>query len=280
MLLLIYGLTLSSVGLLSLGLVPEAQQRVEAYVASVKRSKDELEDLFIMLPRQRLMAFYIAAPVGLTIVGWILWPNPLVLPIGLVVGLLLPRLFVRFVEIKRRQRFQAQLVDALMVLSGSLKAGMSILQSLEVLAEESAAPMSEEIGLALKEVRMGLSMDESLHRLQKRIPIEELNLIVTAILVARETGGDITSVFSKLIETIRERQKLKERVKTLTVIPRLQGWIMACIPIVFGMFVTGMNKQYFDRFFNDPLGQVIAGIAVGAWLLSLVLIMWFSRSPL
>jgi tight adherence protein B len=280
MLLLIYGLTLGSVGLLSLSLVPEAQQRIDAYLASVRRSKEELEDLFIMVPRQRLMAFYIVAPTLLTIIGWLLWPNPLVLPMGVVVGLLLPRLFVKFAEIKRRHRFQTQLVDSLMVMSASLKAGMSILQSLEVLAEESAAPMAEEIALALKEVRMGLSMDESLHRLHKRMPLDELNLIITAILVARETGGDITSVFSKLIETIRERQKLKERVKTLTVIPRLQGWIMACIPIVFGMFVTGINKEYFEKFFSDPLGQLIAAIAVGAWLISLVLIVWFSRSPL
>jgi len=280
MLLLIYGLTLSSVGLLSLALVPEVQQRIEAYLTSVRRSKEDLEDLFIMVPRRRLIAIYIAAPVLLTGAGWLFWPNPLVLPLGVAVGLALPRVFVKFAEFKRRHRFQSQLVDSLMVMSASLKAGMSIPQSLEVLAEEAAAPMAEEIGLALKEIRMGLSMDESLRRLHRRVPLDELNLIITAILVGRETGGDITNVFTKLIETIRERQKLKERIKTLTVIPRLQGWIMACIPFVFGVFVTGINKEYFHTFFGDPVGQLIAAVAVGAWLLSLVLIVWFSRSPL
>lgn len=279
MLLLIYGLTFSSVGLLSLATLPEVRHRIDLYMASVKQSREELEDLFFMLPRQRLMALYIGAPIVVTLVGWMFLPKLVVLPIGLGVGLAIPRVFVKMVELKRRNRFQTQLVDALMVLSGSLKAGMSILQSMEVLAEEAAPPMSEEIGLTLKEVRMGLALDESLKRLRKRMPLEELNLVITAILVARETGGDITGVFTKLIETIRDRQKLKERVKTLTVIPRLQGWIMAAIPVVFAMFVTGVNKAYFDRLFHDPVGQMVGVAAVGMWLVSLVLIAWFSRPP-
>lgn len=280
MLLLIYGLTFSSVGLLSVVLMPEVRAKIDAYLESVRRSREELEDLFMVLPRQRLMAIYIAAPIVLALVAWVILPKLFVIPPALAIGLLVPRLFVRIVEMKRRHKFQTQLVDALMVLSGSLKAGMSIIQSLEVLAEEAVPPMSEEIGLALKEVKMGLALDESLRRLKKRMPVDELNLIITAILVARETGGDITSVFSKLIETIRERQKLKERVKTLTVIPRLQGWIMACIPVVFAMFVTGVNKGYFDRLYHDPVGQMIAVIAAGMWLVSLALIVWFSRPPM
>lgn len=280
MLLVICASAFCSVGLVTLALVPKIQERFDAYFSAVKKSKDELEDLFIIVPRQRLMVLYIVAPVVLTLVAWTIVPNPIVLPIGVVIGVLIPRLFVRLMETKRRGRFQAQLVDALMILSASLKAGMSILQALEVLAEETTAPMSDEISLALKEVKMGLSVDESFSRLKKRMPIDELNLMVTTMLVARETGGDITGVFNKLIETIRDRQKLKERVKTLTVIPRLQGWIMAAIPVVFAVFVTGINKEYFGQFFGDPMGQLLAAVAGGLWLLSLILIFWFSRSPL
>ena len=280
MLLIIYGLTFSSAGLLALTLFPEAQARVAAYLESVRKSHEDLADLFIMLPRRRLLAFYIAAPFGLMLIAWLVFPRLIVLPVGLALGLVLPRLFVRVAEYRRRVRFQAQLVDALLVLNSSLKAGLSILQSFEVLAEEALAPMTEEIGLVLKEVRMGLALDEAMKRLKKRNPLDELNLVVTAVLVARETGGDITNVFTQLIETIRDRQKLRERLKTLTVIPRLQGWIMAVIPVVFAMFVTGVDQKYFDRFTHDPLGQLLAVIAGVAWLLSLVLIMWFSRSPL
>ncbi len=280
MLLVICASAFCSVGLVTLALVPQVQAKLDAYFGAVRKSKEELEDLFIMVPRQRLMTLYLVTPVVLTLAAWTLLPNPIVLPVGVVVGFAIPRVFVRLMELKRRMKFQGQLVDALMILSASLKAGMSILQALEVLAEETSPPMADEIGLALKEVKMGLSVDESFSRLKQRMPIDELNLMITTILVARETGGDITGVFNKLIETIRDRQKLKERVKTLTVIPRLQGWIMACIPVVFATFVTGINKAYFGQFFGDPMGQLLAAVAGGLWLLSLVLIMWFSRSPL
>jgi len=280
MLWLIYGLSFSSAGLLSLGLVPEFRARVLGYLASVRKVPDELEALFISIPRKRLFLIYSLVPVGVTVVGYMLVPNLLVVPIGLAVGLVVPKLIVRIAQAKRQSRFQGQMVDALLVLSGSLKAGLSILQALEVLAEESLAPMSEEVALALKEVRMGLALDEALRRMKRRMPLEELNLLITAILVARETGGDITGVFVKLIETVRDRQKLKERLKTLTVIPRLQGWIMAVIPIVFAMFVGGVSTDYFQRFATDPLGQLLAVGAGLAWIVSLFLIWWFSRDPM
>lgn len=280
MLLLIYGLTISSVGLLTVALTPTLRDRVTDYLHAASRTKEELEDLFVVMPRQRLMMMYIGSPLLLALGAWVFVQNLLVIPVGLVVGMMVPRMMVRAVEARRQARFRSQLVDSLLVLSGSLKAGLSILQGLEVLVEESIPPMSEEMGLVLKETRMGLSLDEALKRIKKRMPLDELNLLVTAISVARETGGDITGVFSKLIETIRERHKLKEKLKTLTTIPRLQGWIMASIPFVFAMFVTGVNPEYFEMFLQDPMGQVLAVIAGTVWVVSLALIVWFSRPPM
>ena len=280
MLLLIYGLSVGSVGLLTVGLMPEVRVRIAAYLDSANRAQEQLEDMFIAVPRRRLLTLYIGAPLGLALGGWIIFQNLLAAPIGLVMGVLVPQLVVRWLEAKRQARFRAQLVDSLLVLSGSLKAGLSILQGLEVLTEETIPPMSEEIGLVLKETRMGLSLDEALKRMRKRLPLEELNLLVTTISVARETGGDITGVFGRLIEAIRDRHKLKEKLKTLTTIPRLQGWIMASIPFVFAMFVTGVSPDYFKQFSQDPMGQVLIAIAGAAWVVSLGLIVWFSRPPM
>ena len=276
----IYLLAFASAGILASALIPELRAKVDSYLSSMEQTSEALENMFVLMPRRKLSMLYMASPIGLALVGLVVIKHWLVIPVGLVAGTLIPRLFVRAMRVKRQAKFRGQLVDAIMVLSGSMKAGLSILQSLEVLAEESVPPMSEEIGLVLKETRMGLALDESLKRLQKRIPLDEVNLVVTAMLVARETGGDITSVFTKLIETIRERNKLRERIKTLTVIPRLQGWIMAVIPVVFGAFVTGINPQYFEKFLKDPTGQMLAVIAVVMWVVSLVMIMVFSKSPL
>lgn len=276
----IYGLAFASAGILAVALIPELRAKVEGYLGSMERTSEALENMFVLMPRRKLTMLYVASPIGLALAGFVLVKHWAVIPVGLVAGTLIPRLFVRALEAQRQGKFRAQLVDALMVLSGAMKAGLSILQALEVLVEESVSPMSEEIGLVLKETRMGLALDESLKRMQKRMPMDEVNLIVTAMLVARETGGDITSVFTKLVETIRERNKLRERIKTLTVIPRLQGWIMAVIPIVFGAFVTGINPKYFEQFLKDPMGQMLAVIAVVCWAVSLFMIMIFSKSPL
>lgn len=280
LLLTIYGLTFSSVGLLSLTLFPEFRRRVEAYVQSVQQSTEELENMFVVIRRQRMMLVYIGLPLIITAVAWHSLPKFLAIPVGLGIGLAMPKLIVKLVAAKRRHRFQGQLVDALMILSSSMRAGLSILQSLEVLAQEALPPMSEETALLLKEHRMGLSLEESFRRFERRMRSDELSLIITTMLVARETGGNIADVFTKLIETIRDRQKLREKIKTLTVIPRLQGWIMAAIPFVFGVFVMGINGQYFDKLRHDPVGQFVAVLAGAFWFVSLILIMWFSRSPL
>lgn len=278
-LLAICGMAFSSVGILALSLIPLAHRKVTGYVSlGTMQTQDQLTDMFIEVPRKRIVLLHGAGPlvgawVGATLIGI---PGFL---LGLGLGFLVPRTVVRVVGWNRQRRFRGELVDALMVMSSSIRAGLSLLQSLEVLAEEAPPPMSQEIGLVTKEIRMGLALEEALKRLKKRMPMDELNLIVTAMLVARETGGDVTRVFAQLVDTIRERHKIKERVKTLTTIPRLQGWLMAMIPFLFGSFAMKANPGYFDPLLHHPVGQMVGVIAVGLWLSSVVLIYVFSRVP-
>jgi tight adherence protein B len=279
-LLAIYGLTFSSAGLLAFTTFPEVEHQVRRYMTvQVADTDEKLENMFIALPARRLVLAYAAAPLLSGFVGYGVFGGLIGLLGGVAVGFLVPRGVLRLIAWNRRRQFQRQLVEALLVLSSSLRAGLSLLQSMEVLAEEAQPPMSQEIGLVTKETRMGLALDESLKRFKKRLPMDELNLVVTAMLVSRETGGDVTAVFAKLIETIRERIKIKERIKTLTVIPRMQGWLMAVIPFLFGMFALKINPQYFDMLLHDQVGNVVGLAAVGLWVVSLALIFWFSRPP-
>lgn len=276
----IYGLTFSSVGLLSYVLFPQVQEKVKDYVVTnVAQSNQQLTNMFIEVPERRVMLLHVVAPLLAAVVGYLAFGGAIGVVAGFVLGALLPRALVQMLSWNRLRRFKAQLVDSLLAISSSLRAGLSLLQSFDVLAEESAPPMAQEIGLVAKETKMGLSLDESLKRFKKRMPVEELNLVVTAMLVARETGGDVTAVFGKLIDTIRERQKIKERIKTLTVIPRMQGWLMAAIPFIFGVFAVKMNPLYFDMMLTDQVGKSITMAAVGLWVTSIALILWFSRPP-
>jgi tight adherence protein B len=216
------------------------------------------------------------APVALFILGFLFSHSFLLAFFCGVAGLALPTLVLRIMETRRNSLFQRQLVDGLMILSSSLKAGLSLLQALEVLVEEMPAPISEEFGLIVRENKMGVALEQSLLRLNQRMKIEELGLLINAILVARETGGDLTRVFNRLAVTIRDNRKLRESIQTLTMQGRLQGWIMSLLPIVFVAWVYNFNRHHFEIMFNTPTGRFLLLLALALQLVGIFLIKKFS----
>jgi tight adherence protein B len=169
-----------------------------------------------------------------------------------------------------------QLLDAINMLASCLKGGLSLLQGFEVLVEEMPVPINQELGLVVRENKMGISLEESLIRLNKRMNLEELGLVVNALLVARETGGELTKVFSRLSVTIRDNHKLKENIKTLTLQGRLQGYIMSFLPIVFVAWVLSVDKHHFDIMMKSDMGRLLLVIAVVMQICGMILIRIFS----
>jgi tight adherence protein B len=178
---------------------------------------------------------------------------------------------------RRRQKFILQLVDGLMVMNSCLKGGLTLVQSFEVLSEEMAPPLSHEISLLNREIKVGVTLEEALLRLEKRMPSEEMTLITSAILVARETGGDLTKVFSRLVETIRDRIKLREMVTTLTLQARLQSIIISMLGPVFFVVVRKIRPDHFDVMWRDELGRMFLLIAIGLQILGIILIIIFGK---
>jgi tight adherence protein B len=275
--LLIFFCVGASVVLLSQVLLPvplriyHQTQEKKAQEASKK-----LENLFLEVERKKITFVFIIVPLLFAGTGFFFFQNPIGAIAGAAVGLVLPNIFIRIWEKRRRQKFETQLLDSLLVLSGSLKAGLSLLQSLEVLVEDTAPPLSQEFGLLLKEVKMGMSLEESMHRLSKRMPSEELTMLISSILVAQETGGDITKVFSRLAATMRHNRKLKDNVKTLTLQGRMQGIIMSILPFIFIWWVLTFNRQHFDILLQSETGRMLLMIAVVLQAIGLFLIYKFS----
>jgi tight adherence protein B len=177
----------------------------------------------------------------------------------------------------RKNKFNSQISDALMILSSCLKGGLSLLQAIEAVAEELPPPISQEFGLMLRENKMGMSLEESFEKLNKRLPSEELNLLTTSILVARETGGDITQLFTTLINTIRAKLKLVDNVKTLSMQGKIQGVVMSLLPIGFTIMVYSTNPHYFDVMLASPIGRVLLIYAVISEIIGIFLIKVFSK---
>ncbi len=237
----------------------------------------KLDSMFLDIPLNKLLLIDVLSPLASGLLGFLVSHNVWVATAAAVAGLALPVLIIKRLEAMRRQKFASQLVDGLMILSSSLKAGLSLLQSFEELVQEMPNPISQEFGLVIRQMQMGVSLEEAITKLKVRMRLDELDMVVTAMLVARETGGDLTQTFSRVIYTIQERNKLIGRVQALCVQANMQGIIMSILPILFGIFVYKMNPGFFDVFFKDNLGRGLMVYAVISEILGIIFIRKLSK---
>ena len=277
MVLLLSVVILCSIVLLSLSVLPFFMQKIQSWQQKQEVIvAKEMDKMFYDKSPKRIVMLYYILPLLLGSSGLIFLKSPFFMILGAIVGVAIPN-FILKIRFKRRvQKFNDQLLDAINMLASCLKGGLSLLQGIEVLVEEMPAPISQELGLVIRENKMGISLEESLTRLNKRLNLEELGLVVNALLVARETGGELTKVFSRLSVTIRDNHKLKENIKTLTLQGRMQGAIMSFLPIIFVIWVISVNKHHFDIMMNSDLGRMLLVVAVVMQIFGMLLIKIFS----
>mgnify|MGYP001594569752 CR=1 FL=1 len=243
----------------------------------IEKAARQVDQRFIFTERHRLLRLLMVTPLSLGLLGFLLLRNPVGLFIGLALGLVSPPIIIKQLSLLRRNKFHGQLVDGLMLLSSSLKAGMSLNQALEVLVEEMPPPISDEFSLVIRENQMGVVLEDCLTHLKQRMPINDLDLITIAICIGRESGGDLTEIFSQLVYTIREKKKLEDRVKALTVQGRLQGFIMSVLPIAFGIFIYFINPSSFQVMLRDKLGHTLLIYAVISEIIGVILVKKLSK---
>lgn len=277
--LMIILLVAGSIVLLTMVFAPKAEDKLNVWQAKKERVVGkELDNMFSYNSSpQNIVRFYYILPPLFGIISYIVWRSPLISGIVALISLSIPTFILKFRNSKRKKKFNGQILNMIMMLSSSLKGGLSLLQSLEVVVEEMPPPMSQEIGLLIRENKMGITLEESLRRLDKRMSMEDLTLVVNSILVARETGGDLTKVFSRIVVTIRDNRKLKESIQTLTMQGRLQGLILSILPIVFIFWVLNFNKHYFDGMLQSDMGRALLITAGILQIVGVVLIRIFSK---
>lgn len=276
--LIILILSFGSVYLVAHEIVPLATEKLHRMQAKkVSQAEKQLDEMFVLVNQRKLFLYYTLTPLILGGLAFFLFNQAFIALIAGVIGLGLPTVLIKYMERKRRNKFQNQLVDVLGVISSSLKCGLSLLQAIEVLVEEMPPPISQEFGLMLRENKMGVILEESLKRLNERMKIEELNLMITSVLIAKETGGDLIKVFSRLSTTIRDNYKLKENIRNLTLQGRLQGIIMSVLPFLFLSWILTFNRSHFDIMLNTELGRILLLVAAFLQILGLFLIYKFSK---
>lgn len=267
-----------SAGMISYNLFPPLADKL--FLSQEKRAKadtERMKDMFLIVKPHKLILIYIFLPVVLGLIGFMFLGNLLAAFIGIVAGLLLPNIVLKQLDANRKNKFNNQLIDALLLMSSSLKGGLSLVQTIDSVVVEMPAPISEEFSTVLNENKMGIALDESLAGLNKRMDSSELNLVVTAIILARETGGNLPEVFSSLVKSMREKKKISENVTTLTLQGRIQGTIMSILPIGFAAFVLSVNKEFFDVMLSTEIGKMLLVACVVLEVVGIFLIRKISR---
>lgn len=187
----------------------------------------------------------------------------LVLAITLAIsGAYLPLFFIKGAKARRLKKFNEQLSDALSIMTNSLRAGLSFLQTMDSLQKEMAPPMSSEFGRALREMRLGTTTEEALSSMAERIKSEDLGLIVTVVNIQRQVGGNLAEILDNISMTINERVRIRGELKTLTAQGRISGIIVALLPVFLAGLISLLNPSYIAVLFSHPLGLVLIGSAV------------------
>lgn len=208
--------------------------------------------------------------IGLGLVGTIGSAlSPLPIFFAPVIGIALffvPFIYVKFKRKRRIAKFNAQLPDALEMLSRSLRAGHSLGAGFGLIASEMQDPLASEFGRAFEEQNLGVSLEASLQSMTKRIPNLDLRFFATAVILQRTTGGDLAEILDKIGRLVRARFRLAGQIQALTGEGRLSGIVLLALPP--GLFLTMMflNREYIMKLFTDPMGQWLLGGAIAMQL--------------
>jgi tight adherence protein B len=201
----------------------------------------------------------LGASLGLGVLLFV-FRDPLSGVVGFILGYFLPRFWVGRRIGGRLSSFNKQLPDTITLLSNSLRAGSSFLQSIELVSREGGPPMSEEMGRVVREVNLGLGMEEALHNLVRRIKSDDLDLMVTAIGIQQQVGGNLAEILDTIAFTIRERVRIKGEINTLTAQGRVSGYLVAFLPIGLGVALNAINPAFMAPLFTQTIGRILIGV--------------------
>jgi tight adherence protein B len=229
----------------------------------MNRASKALSEMYIFQDARKIFLINMAITAFFFFIGLIVSGSFFAGLLFGIFGFFIPKFFISYLRKKRFQQFEAQLVDGLLVLSNALRSGMNLVQAIETVEQEMEAPISQEFGLVIRENRLGVNIEEALENLAKRIPSEDLSLLVTSINIVHGMGGNLMEIFDSMAEVIRERNKLKGKTDALTSQGKLQGIIVGLMPTVIGVIMYFMDPPAMLRMFTSAIGIVSIGVMLG-----------------
>jgi tight adherence protein B len=254
---------------------------VENYTYSTRTYiMEKLEFLFIEIAPDKLTYILLGCSVGLgafmlLLIGflgsWIL--GAILGAFFTFLGFKAPKIIINILVENRIKAYSNQMVDGLQLLSNGIRAGLSVPQALGMIVDEMPPPISQEFNIILQQNRIGVPLEECFENLATRVPTQDNDMFVSSINILRETGGNLAETFDTIVDVIRERVRLQQKVDTYTAQGMFQGMIIGAMPYALGLIYYTQDPNSMTPLFTTPLGLVMLFIAVGLDALGIYVIM-------
>lgn len=216
----------------------------------------------------------IGAAALLGLIAFISSGSSIIASIASAIGASGPYLFARWKRSRRILQLESQLPDAIDLIARAVRAGHPLSEGIRMAAEEASEPLASEFRITFEEQRFGLPFEEALLGLGDRVEVVDVRILITAILVQREVGGNLSEILETIAETMRARFSLKRQVRVYTAQGRMSGYTLAALPIFVGLVITLINPGYMQTLYDELLGRVMLG---GAAFMQLIGFLWIRR---
>jgi len=237
-----------------------------------KKVETELDKADILLRVEEFIGMNICVAIGGGLLVLLFTNNTSFALLGLLLGAFLPSLFVYRQKLKRAEMLSEEIGESLTGMSNSLRAGYSFQQAMDLIARETQGPLGKEYRRTLREINLGVTTDQALQNLVKRVNNEDMELMISTVLIQRSIGGNLAEIFDKIAETIRQRIRMKGEIRVLTAQGRFSSWVLGAMPIVLLVVISMMNPDYIKMFFETPLGWGLLAYAAISEVIGFILI--------
>jgi tight adherence protein B len=204
----------------------------------------------------------VAAAVVPMFAVWMLTRSAPFSLVALILGGVFPYFAARVAQGQRLKKFETQLPDGLILIASSLRSGYGFMRAVQVLTQEMEPPISNEFRKTLEEVNVGIPTEEALHHMAERVDSYDLELTVSAVSMQLQVGGNLASLLETIAETVRERQRIRAEISTLTAEARLSGVILFCLPLAMLAIISFLNPGYVGPLIKSQLGHLLVGAAI------------------
>ncbi len=235
-----------------------ARQRSELETSS----KTTLADMFIFIDPTKLFYYNVAALIVVPTFVWLFTGNPVFVTGAAIAALVLPKYYIVMLKSRRLKRFEEQLPDALLMISGAMRAGASLNVALESMIKEQKPPLSQEFELMLREQRLGVDFDQALVNMEKRNPLQDFSLVVSGLRISREVGGNLAEILESLAHTLREKATMEGKIRSLTAQGKMQGLIMSCLPLLMMAALNWIEPKAMGTMFTTLFGWITLAIII------------------